>query len=118
MPPIGREISPGHRIISASMVPDELSCPHCGSKSFTVIGLFKRPFEQPYVNGQLNKEGLVLNPNAFQTIQGLACPSCNVHTIIEEDEVFERELLIFDLQTQITTLQGRTVTSTGREWVQ
>ena len=116
MPPIGRETSPGHRVISASMVPDALMCPHCGSPNFVLIGHFQRIFEQPYINGKLDQEHVTLGQQALQTIEGIACKQCNIHTIIEEDEVFEREMLVFDLQTQVATLQGRVATSSGKEY--
>jgi hypothetical protein len=99
------------------MVPDALQCPHCGAKDFNLVGYFKRAFEQPYVAGQVVKEGLSLGQNSMQTIEGLSCSACQTHTIIEDDNVFEREMLIFDLQTQIATLQGKVPpTPTGKEW--
>lgn len=116
MPPVGRELSPGHRVVSASMVPDELACPHCGSKNFQVVGWFKRYYSQPYKDGQPVKDGLTLGAQPVQTIEAIVCEGCQVHTAIEDDEKFERELQIFDLQTENQVLKGKTVISPIKEW--
>lgn len=118
--PIGREAGSGHRIVSAAMLPDQITeCPHCGSKNFALIGEFERPFEHVFENGQPKEGGLTLVPQAIQSVEGIVCGSstCGIHTIIEDNEVFERESLIFDLQTQIATLQGRvSVSGPAKEW--
>lgn len=117
MPPIGREVSPGHRIVSASMVPDDMVCPHCGSKNFEIVGWFKRHFTQPYVDGKSVKEGLTLGQQPIQTVEGISCAVCNIHTIIEDNETFEREMLIFDLQMENQVLKARNVVlPSGKEW--
>lgn len=117
MPPIGRELSPGHRVVSSSMLPDQLlDCPHCGCKNFVVHGTYERGFEQGFVDS--NPKDVVLAPQATQTVEGLVCSQCGIHTIIEDEEIFEREMLIFDLRTQIAAFQGRVVVPTGKEWKQ
>ena len=117
MAPIGREISPGHRLVPASMLPDQINnCPHCGSKSFSLTGYFKRFYEQPFENSAPIKETLTMGSEALQEIQGINCKACGIHTLIEDDLVFERENLIFDLHTEIATLQGKIPTPSGKEW--
>lgn len=117
MPPIGREVSPGHRVVSASMVPNALVCPHCGSKDFSTVGWFKRYFEQPYVDGKATKEGLVLGQQPVQTIEAMVCKGCSIHTIIEDDNTFEREMVIFDLQTENKILKGSVITTLSKELI-
>jgi len=118
MPPIGRELSPGHRLVSASMLPDsDMSCPHCGSKDFTLLGFFKRSFEQVYTDGKAVKESITLGEHPLQTYEGILCKACSIHTIIEDDNIFEREMLIFDLQMQLVTLQGKVAVPATKEWV-
>lgn len=119
--PIGREVSPGHRLISASMLPEHVTeCPHCGGKNFSLIGLFQRGFELVCENGMPKEGGMSLGAQAEQEVEGIICRNegCGLHTIIEDNEVFERESLIFDLTTQIATLQGRVPIQpeTGKEW--
>lgn len=116
--PIGREVGPGHRVVSSAMLPDTITeCPHCGSKNFSIVGDFHRAFELIIVDGKPSEAGLSLGPQAVQTTEGLECKACNVHTIIEQEDVFERESLIFDLQTQIATMQGRVAAPAAKEWV-
>lgn len=98
------------------MVPDDMICPHCGSKNFSIVGFFKRGFEQPYVDGKPIKEGLSLGQQSIQSVEGVFCKLCGIHTIIEDNDVFEREMIIFDLQTENQILKGKTVTSSGKEW--
>ena len=115
--PIGREIGPGHRVVSASMLPDKLTeCPHCGSKNFLMIGSFQRAFELVIEEGKPKEGGMSLGAQAVEEVEGLVCKGCNVHTIIEDEEVFNRESLIFDLHTQIATLTGRVATPPAKEW--
>jgi len=117
MPPVGREIRPGVRQISAAMLPDTvLECPHCGSKDFTIQGSYQRNFEQSYKESALQKDSLILSGQTIQEIEGLKCPSCGILTIIEDDMVFERDNLIFDLQTQIAVLQARVGVLPAKEW--
>ena len=117
MPPIGRELSPGHRVVSGSMLPEQLvECPHCGCKNFTVHGSYERGFEQAFQDS--NAKEVALAQVATQTVEGLVCTQCGIHTLIEDEDVFEREMLIFDLRTQIATLQGRVVISQQKEWKQ
>lgn len=117
--PIGREVGPGHRVVSSAMLPEQLvECPHCGGKNFSLVGDFHRTFEQVFEEGQPIKNGMSLGANAVQNVEGLVCKGCNVHTIIEDEEVFERESLIFDLHTQIVTLQGKVATPPVKEWKQ
>lgn len=117
MPPIGHETSPGHRLVSSSMLPDQVTkCPHCDSPDIVLVGSFERGFEQPYADGKPVPDGLVMAPHATQNIEGIACKSCNIHTIIEDEMVFDREMLIFDLQTTIATLQGKVILPSGKEW--
>lgn len=112
----GREISPGHRIVAASRIQEgPYKCPHCESIDLTLTGTFRRAFEQKYVEGK-PAEGVQLAPQATQEINNLICAKCGIHTYIEADEVFEREQMIFDLQTQVATLQGRVSTSSTKEW--
>jgi DNA-directed RNA polymerase subunit RPC12/RpoP len=119
--PIGREVSPGHRLVGASMLPDIITeCPHCGCKNFSLVGDFNRPFEQIYVEGlprEPKENSIILAPQAIKNVEGIVCPQCNIHTIIEDDMVFERENLIFDLHTQIAILQGKVGTSPEKDWV-
>jgi len=99
------------------MVPDAMMCPHCSSPNFSLFGAFERRFDQPYIDGKLDKEHMTLGSQATQSIEGIVCKQCGVTTFIEEDEVFEREMLVFDLQTQIVTLQGRVpLNPSGKEW--
>lgn len=120
MPPIGREVQPGHRVLTASMLPDVISeCPHCGSKDFVIMGVFTRSFEQQFKDSKPVKEAISLGAQAIQDVEGIVCHKCNIHTIVNDDETYEREGLIFDLHTQIATLQGRvTPPPAGKEWKQ
>ena len=115
--PIGREVGPGHRTVSATMLPDQIiECPHCGSKELVLTGEFHRVFELVMSNGQPAPNGMSMGQQAERTIEGFVCKGCNIHTIIEDDDIFQRESLIFDLQTQIATLQGRIGTQPEKEW--
>lgn len=100
------------------MLPDSISeCPHCASKDIVLYGVFARTFRQPMANGGPVKEDLELGQHAMQEVEAVECKGCGIHTAIEDDEVFEREATIFDLTTQIATLQGRvTVPTSGKEW--
>lgn len=115
--PIGREISPGHRVVTESMLPEQIiACPHCDSKNFTLVGDFHRTFEQVYEEGKLKEGGLSLGAQAAQHVEGIICKNCSIHTVIEEDDEFERDSLIFDLHTQIATLQGKVALAPEKEW--
>lgn len=116
--PIGREISPGHRLVSSAMLPDPIvSCPHCGSKNVTLTGEFSREFSIVLEDSKPKENGLTLDNDSEETICGVVCPACNIHTIIAPAEDFERDSLVFDLHTQIAALQGRVpVDSSGKEW--
>jgi hypothetical protein len=115
---IGREVKPGHRAVSASMLPDRVTeCPHCGSKNFSLVGSYHRSFEQVFEDGEPKKEGVTLGQVAVQEIEGIDCPVCNICTIIEDDHVFERENLICQLHTQIAYMHGKLVLSdSGKKW--
>lgn len=118
MPPIGREVSPGHRIVAASMLPETITeCPHCGSKDFLIVGTFNREFSIVYVDSKPDSSGLQLGDKATQVLSGLGCASCSTHTIIESEEASARELYIFDLLTQIAVLQGKAVIVPPSKWV-
>jgi hypothetical protein len=118
--PIGREVSPGHRLVASSMLPEPIAaCPHCGCSNFSLVGEFNRPFEQVFEGGlpkEPKEQNLILSPQAVQSIEGIVCHQCSVHTIIEDDVVYERESLIFDLHTQIATLQGKVGQAPAKEW--
>jgi hypothetical protein len=115
--PIGREFGPGQRLVANSMLPDNIvECPHCGCKNFNLVGDFHRTFEQVYEEGKAKENGLTLGAQAIQSTNGIVCKGCNIHTIIEDDEVFERDNLIFDLHTQIATLQGKVAPSPEKDW--
>jgi hypothetical protein len=117
---IGREIQPGHRAVSASMLPDRVTeCPHCGSKNFSLVGSFHRSYEQVFVDGEPKKDGLTLGQIAMQEIDGIVCQVCKIYTIIEDDHVFQYENLICELHIQIASMQGKIVLSdSGKEWKQ
>ncbi len=115
--PIGREVTPGHRVVSSSMLPGVITeCPHCGSKNFTILGNFMRPFELSIEEGAPKEGGMVLGPQLTQVNEGLLCKACGLHTIIQDENIFEQESLIFDLHTQIAVLQGRVGTPPAKEW--
>lgn len=118
--PIGREVTSGHRAVSSVMLPDTITeCPQCGSKNFTLIGSFSRDFEQEYEDGkpkEPKENSVTLSQQAKQTIEGIVCEACNIHTLIEDEDEYDREGLIFDLHTQIATLQGKVAPSSGKEW--
>jgi hypothetical protein len=114
---IGRQVGPGHRAVPASrMSENPYLCPHCKSKNVTVVGFFKRSFEQSFVEGQPVENGLSMGGEALQQIDSLVCHGCNVHTYVEEDAEYEREGMIFDLQLQIATLQGKVATGSAKEY--
>lgn len=114
---VGRELTPGHRVVAASMVLDQpYTCPHCKSTNVIVHGYFNRAFEQPYVEGVPTKDALVLGEQAVKDITGMECSNCKIYTIIEDDEKFEREGMIFDLQTQVAMLQGKVGLPPVKEW--
>jgi hypothetical protein len=102
------------------MLPETINeCPQCGSKNYSLVGTFERPFEQWFENGQPKEpkeSSISLSPQATQSIEGVVCKACNIHTIIEDEDTYERESIIFDLHTQVATLQGRVATPPGKEW--
>jgi deoxyhypusine synthase len=115
--PVGREISEGHRVVAASAIPENpIRCPHCLSSSFVLQGLYKRTFEQAYHEGEVIEEQLVLSPKSIQEITGLICAGCGIVTHIQDDTIFERESMIFDLQIQIAIMQGRVGSLPTSEW--
>src|SRR5665213_885422 len=87
--PIGREVSPGHRIVGASMLPDVINeCPHCGCKDFSLVGDFNRPFEQVFEAGlpkEPKEQSIILAPQAIQNIEGIVCHQCGICLLYTSD---------------------------------
>ena len=113
----GREIGPNQRVVSASMMPDQVTeCPQCGSKTFILQGVFERGFEQTVEDSKPKEGSMILGPQAVQSIEGIKCPACGIYTVIQDDADYERESMIFDLVTQVAVLQGRSVIKPTKEW--
>jgi DNA-directed RNA polymerase subunit RPC12/RpoP len=113
----GREIGQGQRVVSASMLPEQITeCPQCGSKVFIMHGVFERPFDQLFEDGKPKEDGLALGAQTIQNIEAIECQACNILTIVEDDAAYERESMIFDLIQQVATLQGRSVVVPTKEW--
>ena len=117
---MGREITPGHRLVSESMLPEPIvACPHCGCPNFSLLGVLERDFVQEFENGKVKEpreDSITLAPKAVQQIEAIHCQGCCINTIIENDTNYERESLIFDLHLQIAVLQGRVGNTTTKEW--
>lgn len=118
--PVGRQLGPGHKVVPASLVQDSpYTCPHCKSTNVIISGYFKRAFEQEHKDGKPIAATLAMGAEALQEIEAMVCRDCKIHTIIEDNVVYDREGLIFDLQLTIATLQGKVpVNSQGKEWKQ
>lgn len=116
----GRVLGANLKALPASrLAEDPFACPQCKSKDIILFGFFKRGFEQPCKEGEPVKDTLVLANDALQEIEKVICKGCGITTIIEDNAVYDREGLIFDLQLAIATLQGRSpVNPQGQEWKQ
>lgn len=109
--PIGKLVDDRTRLVSSKHISDELSCPHCTSKTVSIGGFYKRGFIQQYIEGVTEEKDLKMEEKALQEIDTIFCSICGITTIIEDEDTFEREALIFDLQLKIAMLQGKIVTN-------
>ena len=84
-------------------------CPHCESTTINITCYYKRAFVQKFVDGKTEEKDLTMDNEALQEMVEIECLTCNTGTIVEDDEVYNREVVIFNLQLQIAMLQGKVV---------